>query len=308
MDVTLSEIADRVLLACGKRPVALEPIKGGGYSLALRLKATFSDNSTAFVKVATNEWTRNFLRQERHVYTHLGAQPFLPEYRGFEDTGEYPLMVLEDLSGAFWPPPWNSARIQAILCLLEQLQYAPIPPDLPTLEAEHRLTLTCWKGVAENPEAFLSLGLCDTAWLEGALPKLLEAEAALDLSGEALLHMDIRSDNLCFRADGSAVLVDWNWACTGNKMADIACWLPSLASEGGPLPETLLPDGGPWAAGLSGYFAAHAGIPPPPGAPRVREVQLSQLKACLPWVVRTLGLPEIPQGISPGAGSDSIQL
>jgi hypothetical protein len=296
MDTTLSRLADRVLSVCGKRPVALEPVQGGGYSLALRLKATFPDASTAFVKAATNPWTTGFLRQERHAYTHLGTQPFLPEFLGFDDGDDrnLPLMVLEDLTGAFWPPPWTPARIDAVRATLEQVHAIVPPPGLPTLEADHRQSLTCWHEVAESPALFLALGLCDATWLERALPRLLEAEAALDLSGEALLHMDIRSDNLCFRADGSAVIVDWNWACSGAANADLACWVPSLASEGGPLPETLLPHGGPWAAGLAGYFAAHAGLPPPEGAPRVREVQLSQLKTSLPWAARALGLPPLP--------------
>ena len=48
-------LAERIKLATGKQPVALEPVIGGGYSLALRLKARFSDGQTAFIKVATTD-------------------------------------------------------------------------------------------------------------------------------------------------------------------------------------------------------------------------------------------------------------
>jgi len=34
------------------------------------------------------------------------------------------------------------------------------------------------------------------AWLAGALPELIAAEEALDPSGEAHVHLDVRSDNL----------------------------------------------------------------------------------------------------------------
>ena len=106
----------------------------------------------------------------------------------------------------------------------------------------------------------------------------------------------MRSDNICFRAHGSAVLVDWNLAEIGNPRLDIAAWLPTLVAEGGPPPESILPDAGPEAAFVSGFFAARAGQPPIPDAPAIRPLQLEQLRHALPWACRELGLP------LPGAG------
>lgn len=89
--------------------------------------------------------------------------------------------------------------------------------------------------------------------------------------------MDVRSDNLCFRG-GQALLVDWNHAVLAHPDVDIACWLPSLHAEGGPAPDEILPQGGPLAAVISGYFAEHAGKPLIPTAPGVRKVQRQQLR------------------------------
>jgi hypothetical protein len=86
------------------------------------------------------------------------------------------------------------------------------------------------------------------------------------------------------------VLVDWNLACLANPTLDLASWLPSLEMEGGPAPETILPGAGDFAAMMSGFFAARAGLPTIPDAPRVRAVQLQQLRSALPWAVRELGL------------------
>ena len=80
---------------------------------------------------------------------------------------------------------------------------------------------------------------------------------------------------------------------------DIACWLPSLHSEGGPPPEAILPDAPQWAATMSGFFAARAGGPPIPNAPRVREVQLNQLRSALPWAARALDLPTLDGSNAP---------
>jgi aminoglycoside phosphotransferase (APT) family kinase protein len=105
------------------------------------------------------------------------------------------------------------------------------------------------------------------------------------------MHFDVRSDNLCIR-DGRAILVDWNFACVGNPLADVACWLPSLHAEGGPAPDEILSEGAAeLAALLAGYFASHAARPEIPEAPHVRTLQLRQARTALPWAARALGLP-----------------
>jgi hypothetical protein len=152
-----------------------------------------------------------------------------------------------------------------------------------------------WVTIAQDSSAFLALGLCSEAWLRSALGSLIDHEAEgvrQRGNGTDLLHLDVRSDNVCF-VEGRPLLVDWNWASEGNGELDIAAWLPSLHSEGGPLPEEILPDAPHWAAMMSGFFASRAGLPFIPDAPRVREVQLSQLKSALPWAQRALGLPPL---------------
>jgi hypothetical protein len=90
------------------------------------------------------------------------------------------------------------------------------------------------------------------------------------------------------------LLVDWNHACVGNALVDTAAWLPSLASEGGPAPEAILPAGTPGlpevAALLAGYFSARAGLPAIPQAPHARRLQSEQAATALPWAARLLGL------------------
>ena len=89
---------------------------------------------------------------------------------------------------------------------------------------------------------------------------------------------------------GQVIFVDWNLASLSNGRLDLGCWLPSLAYEGGPEPEQILPDAPEAAAWVAGFFAARAGLPPIVDAPRVRLVQQQQLSTALPWVVRALGL------------------
>jgi aminoglycoside phosphotransferase (APT) family kinase protein len=212
--------------------------------------------------------------------------------RTWEDDGSSPFLVLEDLSGAVWQVPWAMARVTQVLDTLRQVAATPPPAWLPRLQ--DRWARLGWAQVEQDPAPFLRLGLCSAAWLTHTIHALVAAEAGAQLAGEAFVHGDVRSDNLYFVGD-RVVFVDWNWACRGNSTIDIAAWLPSLHLEGGPLPETILPEHPHLAALISGYFAARAGLPVEQASVQIRAIQLAQLRVALPWVVRALGLPS-PEG------------
>lgn len=266
---------------------AWEPVASRGYALGDRWLVRLADGRTVFAKRAIGEPTAENLRAEHDLYATLRAS-FMPELLGWED-GELPLLVLEDLSAAHWPPPWSPMDVEAVLVTLDAVAVTRRPPGLRRLIDDPP---TGWEEVERDPGAFLRLGLCSASWLDEALPTLVESSRPGLLAGDALLHFDVRSDNLCIR-DGRAVLVDWNLACVGNPAFDIAFWLPSLVLEQGSSIEhieALRPDVARFAPLVAGFFAARAGLPPPPGAPTVRGFQLAQLEVALPWAIRVLGL------------------
>jgi len=247
-----------------------------------------ADGTRAFAKVAVDDPTAGFLRDEHRVYSQIEGG-LAPTFLGWDDDGERPILLLEDLSECHWPPPWRDGDVEAVLSVLESVHAAAPPAGVPPLTLDE---LHTWREVEADPEPFLSLGLCSRAWLERNLPELLAASERCRVEGDALVHLDVRSDNLCLR-DGRALLVDWNWASIGNPSFDIAFWLPSLFMEGGPMPAEILPDAGDMTAVVSGFFAPLPGLPPPSGAPTVRPLQLAQLKVALPWAVEVLGLPPL---------------
>jgi Phosphotransferase enzyme family len=226
------------------------------------------------------------------VYQHLRGT-WHAEMLGFED-GDRPLLILEDLSGCFWPPPWNAQRVDAVRGALREIAMHPPPPGLDS--ASSWIGEDGWPEVARDPEPFLNLGLCSQRWLDNALPALLDAADPRLLDGAALCHLDVRSDNLCFRSDTRAVLVDWDCARIGNPEFDLAFWLPSLHLEGGPPPQAVADLAPGIVAIVAGFFASQAGLPSIPFAPGVRGIQLGQLKVALPWVASVFGLsPPDPQ-------------
>ena len=82
-----------------------------------------------------------------------------------------------------------------------------------------------------NQSNFWDLDFAQEEWLQHSLPVLIQSENSVLLEGSQLLHLDVRSDNICF-IDNRVVFVDWNWACVGNGMLDVVAWLPSMVAEG----------------------------------------------------------------------------
>jgi hypothetical protein len=273
--------AERVL---GGRATSWARVESRGWARNEHWTILLDGGTRAFAKSAWLEPSVTWMRQEREIYDCVSG-PFMPRLLGWED-GERPLLVLEDLAeGAYFPPPWRPGDVEAVLATLADLGETRVQglPPFPERWLQ-------WTAVSDDPAPFLSLGMASSDWLEGALPELLAAERAVDFSGSAVLHGDVRSDNLCIRAD-RVVLVDWNHACLGNPGFDVAAWLPSLALEGGPRPDEVADAAvSPFAVAIAGFFAARAGLPPPVGAPLVRGFQLAQLEVALPWACRVLGI------------------
>ncbi len=291
MDRPAPDDVARVATALKTEPVAWRPATRGGQTAAARWLVTLPDGTGAFVKIGATLDTAAYVRDEHLVYAQLRGRSFLPRVVGWHDDGERPVLAIEDLSTWRWPPPWDGDSVDAVLACLEEVHATPPPADLPTV-AQHGLEFHgTWGVVADDPAPLLSVGLCGRDWLDEALPVLDDATRHASIEGDALLHMDVRSDNLCLR-EGRALLIDWNWACTGDPLFELASWLPSLEVDGGPSPEEVMPGPAPeLAALLAGYFCSHAGLPPIPGAPHVREMQLQQGRSALPWAARELGLP-----------------
>lgn len=253
----------------------------------MRGVAQLADGRTVFAKLGDIPDTMAAIRAECGVYEVLSS-PFVPRLLAADPA--VPVLVLEDLSSATWPPPWTPHLLAGLDELFAELAATPAPAGLPRL-GDRVGELGAWERVAAAPDPFLASGVASAAWLDRSLPALLAAQAGAPTEGDRLVHLDVRSDNLCFRG-GRGVLVDWNHAVAGDPRWDRLLMLPSIQLEGGPAPRELAPDPPCGVvAWMAGFFAARAGLPPPDGAPRVRAFQRAQLEIALPWAAEVLGLP-----------------
>ena len=142
-----------------------------GYTPAERWIVALADGSSAFAKIAVDPLTADGLRTEQRVYAPLQGG-FMPQVRGWDD-GERPLLLLEDLSGCRWPPPWDATSVDRVLAALASLRAADLGDALPPLSVADRDLGGSWRRVAAAPAEFLSLGLASPRWLRGYWRDLL---------------------------------------------------------------------------------------------------------------------------------------
>lgn len=278
------DIVARVERLLGWRPESWRPVYGG-YTPTARY-AVSDDRRTGFVKVATTPVTVEQINREIIAYAGISGR-FVPRVLGADPDPDQPILIIEDLSAATWPPPWTDHSVGLALDTMAEMHATPTAlAHGGLLEGRD----AGWPTVAIDPTAFLALGHVSPEWLDRALPALIAAETSCTLTGDALTHLDLRSDNLCLTPDG-VKFIDWAEACRSAADVDVGFFLPSLAYENGPLPETILPNRPDLAALVSGFFAMRAGLPDIPGSPFVRRVQREQLSTALPWAIRALGLP-----------------
>jgi hypothetical protein len=274
---------EAVDLALGVGLRATRPAGGMGYTGARRWLVELDDGSRAFVKAGDDP----MLRMEVGVYRAVSG-PFMPEVFGtYLDDGAA-VLVLEDLSGAIWPPPYPE-DVAPLLDAVAQVAEAPPPDGLPALRRRER---PLWETVAEDPRPFLGLGACSRAWLDDALPALVEAERRAVKVGDELVHYDIWGANLCF--DGPrALLVDWGAAVRGDPRVDLAFTLFALRFEAGRRLDVDFPEEGAYAAELAVSQALEATRPLPDWAPpdsTLRADQAAAVRPALLWAAEELGL------------------
>src|SRR5512135_712019 len=276
----ISDLVGRIEKLIGAKVEAYQRIEGG-YTPAARLRC-HTNATSFFVKAGTTPLTSLSLRREISVYTRLHG-PFLPKIVAWDEDVHEPVLILEDLSTYYWPPPWDERELNLVLKQIDAMH--DTAAAIESFAEVHGDGGGNWQTIASDPEPFLSLGLATMAWLDRTLAILIQSKNQCRMEGNNLCHWDLRSDNICITST-HAVFVDWNLACLSNPVLDLGFLLPSLAYEGGPTPDRILPNAPEVAAWVAGYFAARAGLPNIPDAPRVRLVQRQQLGIALAWAIQ----------------------
>ena len=255
LDAPTDELVALMADTFRKKPVAWKKPQTG-LSSAQRFVVSFEDGTRLFVKAAMDDTTETGLRID-HLVMSETHERFVPQVVAWiEPPGQRPVLVIEDLSHAHWPADhdpvlWKPDQFDILFQTLNRVSTV-IPSQ--ALPAAVNPTAFYWREIAQDPESLFQLELCSENWLQQALPELIAAEQQVNLEGDALVHGDVRSDNLCF-LDRRMILVDWSNAQRGSPLHDLSSVITTLPLEGGPDPATIMPHHGDWAAYRSGQIA-----------------------------------------------------
>jgi aminoglycoside phosphotransferase (APT) family kinase protein len=217
-----------------------------------------------------------------------------------EGEGGWIVLVFEDVEGRNPAVSWRAEELdetlEALVALSELLTPSPLPPDAVGAAGEWSVVSGAyWRRLREDRPARLD------AWSTRHLDRLadLEAEAPSAVAGDALLHLDVRADNLLFTPE-RVLVVDWPHARVGAPWVDMVFFAPSVAMQGGPPPEELLARhpharrAGTGAltavvAAMAGFFTREGLQPAPPGLPTLRAFQAAQGDVARSWLARRTG-------------------
>ena len=288
-------------------PVAEAATQAGGFSPGVAARLRTVSGRRAFLKAVGPEPNRDsprFHRREARIAAALPASAPVPRLLWSYDEGDdgWVALLYEDIVGRQPQIPWHDDEIARVLDALGELSAALTPSPLPEsiagrLVNEGLFRRAWWGGLLPAPPTTLD------RWSARHLPLLaeLESQASAAASGDTLLHVDLRADNLLLTPD-RVVIVDWPHARIGVAWVDPLFMAPSVAMQGGPDPAAFFARhpaaraADPQAvtsviALMTGFFTTSALEPPPPGLPTLRAFQEAQGRIARRWLAERLGLP-----------------
>lgn len=298
----IREWAESILEA----PVATTNDVTGGFSSGIASRLTGTNGSRIFVKAVhadLNPFSPRMLRRELRIGPGLAAtKAMAPLFRGGFEVDGWVAAAFDEIDGTNPTWPWQEADAAAVLHALAALHAALTPaPSLSVPPAAHSLRgdIAAWSRLETAlPEDLATLD----PWVLARRDQLAARTTGIDLSGDTVLNLDVRADNIIIGADGKVWFVDWPWACTGPPAVDLVVLLVNFAVAGlDPqlwLERSHVADGDivtDFLCLLVGMWSAASISPAPPGTLGIREFQRAHLIAATRWLRRRLSPKPTPR-------------
>jgi aminoglycoside phosphotransferase len=207
----------------------------GGYSPGAAARVRLASGGRAFVKALSMDGHANSVgmyRNEAKVMPHLPAGLPVPRLLDAYDDGDWVALVYEDVEGRHPEIPWRPDELDRVAGAIADLSTAldPSPwPAAPAFADVNAGVIQAWRVFAMSPAPDL----------DSSVRQMLDRLAAdkVDYAevvrGNALLHNDIRSDNILLTPNGRAVFVDWGMPCKGAAWQDLMNFAITAAFQGG---------------------------------------------------------------------------
>src|SRR5579859_4838505 len=207
----------------------------GGFSPGLAATVRSSTGHSIFVKASSpafNPLTPDVHRKEARIAAALPLHAPVSRLLWMHDEGESGWVVLAfaHIDGHLPAVPWELEELQRVVAAIVEMHAAltPCPIELPSAGERIRSPLSGWHAL-DGDEPGLD------GWSRRHLDalKALERAAPEAASGDTLIHMDLRADNIVLTED-RVVIVDWPAAAVGAPWVDMLTMAPAWNSKEAP--------------------------------------------------------------------------
>jgi aminoglycoside phosphotransferase (APT) family kinase protein len=278
--------------------------QGAGFTPGFASVLTCADGSRHFVKAASVRAQRAIAEAYRAEARGLRALPAAapaPRLTWAHDPAdggeEWVVLGIEHVAARQPARPWTDGDLDACAAMLQQLatDLSPAPEELELAAATE--DFAPWPALWDR----LRGGLPQVTGLAAYHQEAARLAAAFRdvVAGPAVVHGDVRDDNLLLAGDGRVLLCDWNFPFAG------ADWLDSFFLLIGPRGDGLDVEAAIAASPLlaaadpqhvdvvlalaTGYFLRMSAQPVPATSPFLREVQRWQGEVCWDWLAERRG-------------------
>ena len=273
-----------------------------GFSPGMAARCRLADDRVVFLKATSssiNVHSREMMVHEGVVSAVLPADGAFPELLGTVEVGEWFGLAFADIDGRVPTTPWADVDLELVLTAVDALA-VPANARVPPLTAVLSAAFEGWASLADAGADLRDV----EPWLDAAMIRRLADRCAVwptHCAPEAIVHADIRADNVLIEPGGSVRIVDWANAGLGPAWLDVVFMIPSISMQDGPQPEELwerskhatLVDAEVvdcFVIALAGYFTAFARRPPVAEIPMLRDFQEAQAVWARDWVRTRLSL------------------
>jgi aminoglycoside phosphotransferase len=270
----------------------------GGFTPGVAAIVRSTTGSSVFVKAISADVTPGgpeIYRREAAVSAALPAKVAAPRLLWWFDERGWVVLAFQVIPGHV-PELRDKAQLETVLAACARMAELldPAPVAVPSIEQAWGNDFDAWQRMHQrgHPEGLETYG----QWLPDAVQRLARMEAGWREAahGTALLHGDLRADNMILTPTGEVFVVDWPEACIGSSWVDLVTALPSFAmadvdaesiARSHPLTaEVAAGELNAVLAAIAGYFVSKSLLPSPPGLPTVRAFQRAQGRQALEWL------------------------
>lgn len=271
----------------------------GGFSPGFAARVTLDDGRTVFVKAISDEINRGgteLFRREAEAFDALPAGVPAPRVLAKADADGWVILVFEYVEGTT-PDPSQPDELTSMLRAFESLarDFDPSPVAAGSFEHSWASRFDSWARAANGADRRASL---THPWIAANFDRVVELASGWRSAtrGAALLHGDLRADNMILTPAGAIVIVDWPELCIGAPWLDLVLALPSI----GMFPEapdpsdivrgsTILSSADPARlttaiAAMTGFFLCASVEPEIPSLPTLRQFQRAQGLVAADWL------------------------